>query len=113
MKSTIRLLLKLFLATFSFGVFYILEYGFNFDSYNKLLTPFLLSTLTMIMLFRPDFKRYSLILTGVCLVLMILLSIFNLLNFANVLGSFGFSLLIVTIFLYLPQIVKKGHIERF
>ena len=113
MKITIRFLYKLIFATLSFGVFYILEYGFNFDNSNKFFTPFLLSLLTMIMLFRPEFKRYSLILTGVCLVLMILASLFNLLNFSNVLGSFGFSLLIVTIALYLPQIIKKGHIERF
>lgn len=113
MKITISLAYKLIFSILSFGVFYILEYGFTFDNPNKFLIPLLLSVLTMIMLFRPDLKHYSLILVGICLVLMILASIFNLLNFANILGSFGFSLLIVTIFLYLPQIIKKGHVEKF
>lgn len=114
MKIRIYLLLKLiFFFTVFLGTFYILEYGFTFDSWNKLLGPFLLSGLMIIMLFKPSSKRYILFLTGICFVLMVLAYLFNLLNFSNMVGSFGFSLLIVTIFLYLPQIIKKGHIERF
>lgn len=114
MKTHIYLLLKLvFFFTVSIGTFYILEYGFIFNSWDKLLSPFLLSGFTSTMLFKPKLRRYILILSIICLVLMILAYLFNLLNFSNMVGSFGFSLLTVTIVLYLPQIIKKGYIERF
>lgn len=99
-----------FFFIISFGGFYILEYGFTFDSTGKLLVPLLLSGFTTIMLFKPKFKRYILFLSGVCLALMIF---FNLLSLSKDVGNFGFSLLIVTIFLYLPQLIKKGRVEKF
>lgn len=94
---------------------YILEYGFTFtfDFSSKLLRPFSLSILAIIMIFRPNSKPYILLLVGVCFILMILTYFFNLLDFSNMIGSFGFSLLVITIFLYLPQIIKNGHIEKF
>ncbi|MDP2684902.1 MAG: hypothetical protein Q8P20_07765 [bacterium] len=114
MKSNIYLLFKLILFfTISFVVFYILEYGFAFGSWNKFLGPFLLSGFAAIMFFKPNAKRYILFLIGTCFILMILAYLFNLLDFSNMVGSFGFSLLLVTIVLYLPQIIKKGHVEKF
>ena len=114
MKIRIYLLLKLsiFLAVFT-GIFYVLEYGFDLNSWDKFPVPVLLSAITTTMLFRPSFKRHVLYLVGICFTLMILANTFNLLNFSSMIGGFGFSLLIVTIFLYLPQIIKKGHIEKF
>lgn len=114
MKIRFYLLLKLaFILAISLGIFYLLEYGFELNSWDKLLIPFLLSTVVVIMLFKPNSKRYILFLTGISFVLMILAYFFNLVNFSSLIGNFGFSLLIVTIFLYLPQIIKKGHVEKF
>ncbi len=112
MKSNVYLLiLKMVLFSVVFLVgFYILEYGFTFDSTGKLLVPLLLSAFTTIMLFKPKFKRHILFFSGVCLALMIF---FNLLSFSKDVGNFGFSLLIVTIFLYLPELIKKGRVEKF
>lgn len=113
MKVYIYLLLKLiFLTTLFLGVFYILEYGFTFIP-NKLLTPFLLSGLTAIMILKANLKRYILIFSVACLVLMVLAYIFNWLDLSVVLGSFGFSLLVAVIVLYCPQIIKKGYVEKF
>lgn len=113
--KVIPLFKPIFLSAVSLGVFYILEYGFafGFDLSSKLLKLGLLSGLTTVMFLKPDFKRYVLFLIGICLVLMILFNLLNFLSFSSIMGEFGFSLLIVTIFLYLPQIIKKGHIEKF
>lgn len=114
MRSNTYLILKVaFFFTIFLTTFYILEHGFTLDSPDKFLKPFLLSILTTIMLFKPNFKRYILFLVGICLVLMILASLFNLLSFSKIMGEFGFSLLIITIVLYIPQLIKKGQIERF
>lgn len=114
MKTNIYLVLKLiFIYIPLSGLFYILEYGFIFDSSDKLLRPFLLSGFAAVMFFKPNVKRYSLFLIGCCLILIILTNIFSLENFSKNISDFGFSLLLVTIVLYLPQIIKKGYIERF
>lgn len=89
-----------------------LEYGFTVNSLDKLIIPSLLSVLTTIIFFKPKLRRYAIFIIGACLVLMIIFNIFNLASFANILGEFGFSLLLVSIFLYLPQIIKKGYIEK-
>ncbi len=108
------LILKPFLTTiFLLGIFYILEYGFNFDSWERLPQPLLLSILTTIMVFKPNFRRFILFMTGFCLVLMMIFNLLNLPNFSKVIGDFGFSLLVITIVLYLPKIIKKGYIEKF
>lgn len=104
----------IFLTVLFFTIFYILENGFNFDSLQELLpVPFLLSFFTMLMIFKPSFKRYVLFLLGIFLVLMILADLFNLTSFSKGIGEFGLSLLLVIVFLYFPQIIKKGYIEKF
>lgn len=109
----LRLVKLIFLTVLFFTIFHILENGFNFDSLQKLSVPFLLSLFTMLMIFKPNFKRYALFLLGISLILMILADLFNLIIFSKSVGEFGLSLLVITIFLYLPQIIKKGHVEKF
>lgn len=107
-------LVKLFFLTVSFfSIIYILEYGFNFDSLQRLIVPFLLSLLAVLMIFKPNLKRYILVLLGLFLILMILADLFNLIIFSKRTGEFGLSLLVITVLLYLPQITKKGCIEKF
>jgi len=114
MKAYIDFILKLVVFPLVLlAVLYILEYGFVFASWDKLLYPFLLSGFSAIILFKATFKRYLLFLSLVCLALMVFGNIFNLSNIFNNFGNFGFSLLLVTIALYIPQLIKKGHIERF
>ena len=94
-------------------IFYLFEYGFNFDAWDKLIRPFLLSVLTVLIFLKPALKVKMLFLVGFCFALMILADLVYQPIFAQTLGGFGFSLLVVTIFFYLPQIIKKGHVEKF
>lgn len=103
----------IFFSITSLVIFYILEYGFVFDSSEKLIKPFSLALLATIMFFKPNSKRYVLFLIWVCLALMFLMYLLNLIKLSNQIGDFGFSLLVVTIVLYLPQMIKKGHVEKF
>lgn len=111
--KVVSLFKVLFLSAVFLSAFYIIEYGFTFDSAYKLITPFLLTGFTILIFFKPKFKLYILFLISACFLLMVISSLLNLINFSNILGGFGFSLLIVTIISYLPQIIKKGQIERF
>lgn len=114
MKRNFLSILKIaFFFTLFIGIFYILEYGPIWDNSSKFLKPILFSVLSVAMLFQQNLRRHIFILSVICLLLMILTSIFNWSDLSNSLGSFGFSLLVVTVFLYLPQIIKKGYVEGF
>lgn len=102
-----------FFFTLCLGVFYILEHGPTWDNPSKFLKPILLSGFTVLMLFQRSLRRYVLIFSIICLMLMILMSVLNLSDLSNSIGSFGFSLLLVIMFLYFPQIIKKGYVEGF
>jgi len=102
-----------FFFTIFIVLFYVLEYGFAFDSWYKLITPFLLSGMTVVMLVKKSLRYYIFSLSIICLTVMILVYLFNMLDFSKIVGNFGFSLLIITIILYIPQIIKDGYIERF
>lgn len=108
--STLKIIISLVVLL---SAFYILEYGFAFDLSNKLLTPLLLSVLTTITLFNPGLKHYALILSVACLIVMALIYIFNWPNLFIPIGNFGFSLLVVIVILYLPEIFKNGYVEKF
>lgn len=114
MKMKPLLIFKMIIFFILFlGAFYILEYGTVWDSINKFPRPIFLSGFTVFMLFHPKFKRQVFIFSIICLILMILTSIFGWLDLSSTIGSFGFSLLIVTLCLYIPQIIKKGQIDKF
>ncbi len=113
MKKIYLILKLVFFFIVSLCLFYLFEYGFIFDAASKLIGPVLLSGLTAVMLFKPNLKRQMLFLSSICLVVMVLLYIFNFSDWSKKIGDFGFSLLMITIFLYLPQIIKNGHIEKF
>lgn len=114
MKAQIYLLLKLtLLPVVLLGAFYILEYGFKFDSTDKFIRPLLLSGFTTGMVLNLKLRRFVLIASSILLVIMAFAYIFQWQDLSNAAGNFGFSLLIITVFLYFPQIIKKGCVEKF
>lgn len=114
MKTRSYLLLKMiFIFIAIFGILYILEYGFTLDSPYKLLNSLLLSILATVIFFNAGLKRYALIFSFACLMVMVLTYIINWPDLFIPVGNFGFSLLVITVFLYLPQIIKNGHVEKF
>lgn len=95
------------------GIFYILEYGFIFDSKDKFISPVLLSIVTVLMIFKPGFKIQAVIWVVISLFITILADFFGIKSVSEIISEFSFSLLVVIIILYLPQIIRKGHIEKF
>lgn len=114
MKSYIVFLIKIILLFIVLlGVFYILEFGFTIDSSDKLIKSFLLSGFTTAMVLNFKLRRFVLIFSIICLIIMAFAYILDLGNLSNTIGSFGFSLLMITVLLYFPQIIKKGSVEKF
>lgn len=57
-------------------------------------------------------RKYSLILSLSSLFLMIVFYLIGQLDTANWFGSLGFGLLVITVIFYLPELFKKGYINK-
>lgn len=103
------LVLPLFLVVF----FNFSEYGFKWNRIDKFIYPVTLMMLTLVIFLKPKLRKFFLILSLLILLLMIFLYLVDEINMANIVGSFGFVLLIIVVTSYMPQIVKMGYIEKF
>lgn len=111
--ADIKLLIKI-LSPFILVAFYnFLEYGFAWNRIDHLIYPAVLMLITLIIFFISRLRKLFLISSSCILLVMILLYLLNELDLANIVGSFGFTLFLIVISAYLPQLIKKGFVEKF
>jgi len=60
----------------------------------------------------PYLKKYYLILCLILIVVMVFLSTFKLLEAADYAGSTAFGIMFFVLLIYLPVLVKRGHINE-
>lgn len=72
-----------------------------------------LTAIFIINMRRGKLRRFSLALAYGMLILMIFLYLVDQLNLSNIIGSAGFAILIITLLTYLPELIKKGCLEKF
>lgn len=90
----------------SLGLFTFLEFGSsNF--------PLLFAVTLSLSVTMPNFRKKLLLISFVLLLLMVLFYLFNNLAQANWIGAAGFGMLVLVIFTYIPELIKRGHIERY
>ena len=112
MKS-VKIILKFIILPIILVVtFNMFEYGLVWDKVDKFLYPTLLTAASMMNFFIPKTRRFSLGIAFGMLILMVVLYLSNNLNLSNIIGSFGFALLLIVILSLFPQLIKKGYIER-
>lgn len=112
--NIIRQLTKfLFLPLFLTVFFNFLEYGFEWNRVEKFIYPVILMILVLIAFLKPKLRKLFLTLSLATLSLMILLYLIDEINMANMIGSFGFTILIIVIVSYMTQMIKRGYIEKF
>ncbi len=73
---------------------------------------FIFALVTEILIFRSYLRLAFIIAANISLLLMIILFVLGLTDVANIFGSLGFGIFIITAFFYLPQLVKYGYIEK-
>ncbi len=94
-------------------VFNFLEYGLIWNKIYNFLYPMLLTVISITNMQFPKFRRLSMVLAFTMLILMFFLYLMDQLSLSNIIGSSGIAILIITLFTYLPQIIKKGFVEKF
>lgn len=94
------------------GFFNFLEYGFEWNRAGQFIYPIILTVVTLIIFLIPKIRNFFLSLSLAVLSLMVFLYLLGELNLANIVGSFGFAILLILVVAYTPQIVKKGFVEK-
>lgn len=102
-----------FVFSISLIIFMILEYGHITLSISEIIQPLFFASIVTLIFLRSKLRRYIFWFSSTLLILMIILYIFNLLLFANWVGGLGAGIMVILITSYLPEIIKKGYIEKF
>lgn len=98
-------------------IFIILSFGLNVNLLEialfKFIQPVIFAVAAAICIFFTFLRKYLLMVSLALLIFMILTYLFNLFDFANWTGSLGFGILTIVVFSYIPQLIKKGYIEKY
>lgn len=98
-------------------IFIILGFGLNVNLLEialfKFIQPVIFAVTATICIFFPFLRKYLLMVSLTLLIFMILTYLFNLFDFANWTGNLGFGILAIVVFSYIPQLLKKGYLEKY
>lgn len=108
-KKKLKFLLILVLVT---PVLFFFNTGFSNGSAWKTFQTIGFSFIFAASLVWSTTRLYFLILSGVLLIFMSVVFILGELSWAEIFGSSSFGLAVLILIIYLPQIIKKGYVEK-
>lgn len=105
-KSLILFLIGIFIFT-------ILDVGGEVEQIGQVVQPILYAVILVISTqfkkFRKNILFFSFILFGTMIIFYLLKRV----EISDWIARLGFGMLFITIFSYLPQLIKKGYVEKF
>ena len=105
-KGTIIFFVSIFIFSF-------LEFESSIIKIDTFIQPLIFAATLSISLCLPQLKKIVLAVSLLLLAVMILIYLFNMIEIANWIGSLGFGMLFVILSTYLPELLKRGYIEKF
>lgn len=94
-------------------IFSLLEFESSFDKFGTLIQPLIFALTLTVSIFLKHIRKVILSISIALLIIMILTYLLNMINISNWIGGLGFGILIVTLASYLPELIKKGYIEKY
>lgn len=92
-------------------IFIFLDNGISLPAKERFIQE-LIFAFALSLTFYKIFKRYILIFSLSCLIIMILLVSFLKFNPADWFGSLGFGVLLIYFVGLLPQLIRRGHVDK-
>lgn len=108
-----KVVLGVIIFIVSLFVFSFLEFESSLGKIDSLIQPLIFAATLSIGLCLPRFKKIILLISLSFLMVMIFTYVFNQINLSNWIGSLGFGMLVITVATYLPELIKRGYIEKF
>lgn len=107
-----KIIFILIIFVSSFLIFNLIEFTLLNQSMSKYLQSLIFSTILVLSLFQPKL-RIKFIFTSFFLIFaVILLYLINQLSLSNALASASLGMITIVLFTYLPQLIKKGFVEK-
>lgn len=110
MKAS-RTLFLIIILLISFPIFIWLESGFSIKSVVDLINPFIFTT-SLVLSIGNFFRRILLTCAFILLIIMVAFYLFWQIDISSWLGSLGMGILTIYVLGYLPDLVKKGYVEK-
>ena len=103
-----------FLAIFGLvlPIVFFLHTGFLTDSPVKNLQAVFFAAAFALLIVWPIYKKYVFLISAILLIGMAPFFMFNIMAWADILGSTGIGLILLLLISYMPQLVKKGYVEK-
>ena len=108
-KIIISIVALLFFAV----LFTILDYNGKSFHISQIIQPVIFASVLIICIFSSAARKYMIAASFFMLSLMIITYLLQMLEVSNWIGSLGFGVLTITLFSYLPELIKKGYIEKY
>lgn len=108
----IKTLKFLIIFTFSLPILFFVHTGFLTDSPVKNLQVIFFALSLGFAIVWPIYRKYTLLTSFFLIIGMAAFYIFDLMYWADVFGSTSMGLVVLILLSYLPQLIKKGFIER-
>jgi len=109
MKNSIRILFGL-LATFPIMLF--LNTGFLWETPWKVVQAVIFAIVFTVIISRSNLKKYFFWLGLILVILMMVLYVIGLIEWADIVGSTGVGIVMINIVSYLPQLIRLGYIKN-
>lgn len=113
MKIVVKVILVPILIVVLTYIFTLLNLGVSINQVSQVIQPLIFAFSVVICIFSPKYKKNIIQLSLGLLLFMIFTYLFNLADISNWVGALGFGMLFIAVFSYLPQLIKKGYIEKF
>ncbi len=111
MSKLKRIFLDLTIFILAAIIFSYLEFGYPLKSIDMIIRPIIFAFSLLITL-KAQFRGYLLLGSLILLFLMIIFTLIWQLTLADWIGSLGFGMLVIYVAGFIPQLIKKGYIER-
>lgn len=108
-----KIILSPIVFIISFFVFVVLDVGMNIEHIYQAVQPLFFAITFVISLLFTEFRKYLLICSATLLIVLVVIYLFGMIEVSDWIGRLGFGILIIVLFSYLPQLIKRGYIEKF
>lgn len=113
MNKSIRIILMFLLTAILTAILAFIDSDGDINDINQFYSPVILAFSFTISYFYPNIRKKLLIFSFILMLLMLVFYFTQHLDISNWFGSLGFGSLIFIIVSYLPELIRKGYVDRF
>lgn len=102
----------LIFSALSLPILFFIHSGLRLDSITENLQVIIFATSLSSSIVWPIFRKFILLISLLLIICMAIFFVFDMIFWADVLGSTAFGLVILVILCYFPQFIKQGFIKK-